>query len=157
MPRRQAHRLDRCERPSRVHPNAPGRPDHRGALGRRGETLALEHLRRLGYDLLERNHRRRCGEIDLIVQRRDVLVFVEVKTRLLPAASQPASRSAELASTPLLGLRAQQRRRIRRTAAAWLRERPGPPRAVDLRFDAIGIVLDRSARLVALDHVEGIA
>lgn len=116
------------------------------------------HLQALGYEPLARNHRRRCGEIDLIVHGHDTLVFVEVKTRLLPAgAGRSGDHAAQMASAPLLGLSPHQRRRIRRTAAAWLREQPARPRARDIRFDAVGIVLDRSARLIALDHVEGIA
>jgi len=39
--------------------------DHRRALGRYGEKLALEHLRARGFSLLARNYRTRRGEIDL--------------------------------------------------------------------------------------------
>lgn len=45
-----------------------------------GEDLAEEYLcGRLGYSLLERNHLRKWGEIDLIVTKEGVLHFVEVK------------------------------------------------------------------------------
>src|SRR5882672_4787710 len=56
-------------------------PDPRQALGRLGEQLALEHLERLGYSLVARNHRTRFGELDLIVTDGRALVFAEVKTR----------------------------------------------------------------------------
>ncbi len=51
--------------------------------GRRGEEAAYFHLRRLGYTMVARNFRSpRCrGEIDLIGWEKDVLCFVEVKTR----------------------------------------------------------------------------
>ncbi|MBZ5598934.1 MAG: YraN family protein [Acidobacteriia bacterium] len=51
--------------------------------GRRGEEAAYFYLRRLGYVMVARNFRspRRRGEIDLIGWDRDVLCFVEVKTR----------------------------------------------------------------------------
>ncbi len=51
--------------------------------GRRGEEAAYFHLRKLGYTMVARNFRSpRCrGEIDLIGWERDVLCFVEVKTR----------------------------------------------------------------------------
>lgn len=54
-------------------------------LGRWGEWVALRHLRRLGWDILARNWRGRRGEVDLIAQDGAFLVFVEVKTRRLPA------------------------------------------------------------------------
>src|ERR1700735_5357451 len=51
--------------------------------GRRGEEAAYFHLRKLGYTMVARNFRSpRCrGEIDLIGWEKDVLCFVEVKTR----------------------------------------------------------------------------
>jgi len=51
--------------------------------GRRGEEAAYFHLRRLGYTMVARNFRSpRCrGEIDLIGWDKDILCFVEVKTR----------------------------------------------------------------------------
>ena len=55
--------------------------DARRDLGRAGEQLALEHLERLGYALVARNHRTAHGELDLVVTDGEVLVFVEVKTR----------------------------------------------------------------------------
>ena len=55
--------------------------DPRHVLGRLGEQCALEHLQRLDYTLVARNHRTRFGEIDLIVRGERALVFVEVKTR----------------------------------------------------------------------------
>ena len=53
----------------------------RQGLGRTGERLAAEELTRQGYCILERNFRCSYGEIDLIAEEGDELVFVEVKTR----------------------------------------------------------------------------
>lgn len=50
-------------------------------LGRWGEALAADHLRRAGYQLLAANWRSRFGEIDLIAADREYLCFVEVKLR----------------------------------------------------------------------------
>ena len=51
--------------------------------GRRGEEDAYFYLRKLGYVIVARNYRspRRRGEIDLIGWDKDVLCFIEVKTR----------------------------------------------------------------------------
>ena len=49
--------------------------------GYEGEHLALLHLKRLGYRIICRNYRCPLGEIDIIAQHQDVLVFVEVKSR----------------------------------------------------------------------------
>jgi putative endonuclease len=52
-----------------------------GPIGSRGEDAASDAYRRRGYRIVARNWRCRLGEIDLIVERRGVLVFCEVKTR----------------------------------------------------------------------------
>jgi putative endonuclease len=53
----------------------------RQSLGRLGEYLAADALEKRGYCLLERNFRCQYGEIDLVAQEGEDLVFVEVKTR----------------------------------------------------------------------------
>ncbi len=130
------------------------RTDPRGALGRRGEELTLGHLLALGATLVARNHRTRAGEIDLIVRDRRSLVFVEVKTRRVRAGPSQVG-SGPPAEEPLLGIRAAQRRRLRRLAVAWLIDQTPSPAADELRFDAIGVLLDEHDRLVRLDHLEG--
>ena len=55
--------------------------DPRHALGKRGEDLACEALRRTGYEILARQFRTRRGEIGIIAGDGDTVVFVEVKTR----------------------------------------------------------------------------
>jgi putative endonuclease len=53
----------------------------RQLLGRKGEQMAAAALQERGYRIVEHNFRCRYGEIDLIAEERDDLVFVEVKTR----------------------------------------------------------------------------
>lgn len=50
-------------------------------IGNRGEDAALEFLLQKGYVLIARNYRYKRSEIDLIVQKENWLVFVEVKMR----------------------------------------------------------------------------
>ena len=129
--------------------------DPRRRLGARGERLAGEHLARRGYAILERNFRTRHGELDVVATRHPFLVFCEVKTRVVdgdPAGA--ASRPGPFG--PLTSVGARKRRRVRQMAREWLAaraERPGS-RPPELRFDAIGVTLDRSGRLVSLEHVE---
>ena len=50
-------------------------------LGAWGEALAAEYLRKNRYSIIAANYRCRLGEIDLIAENRNFLVFVEVKLR----------------------------------------------------------------------------
>jgi putative endonuclease len=55
--------------------------DRRKQTGRQGEEIAARYLEDNGYKLVQRNWRCKIGELDLIVEDDDVLVFVEVRTR----------------------------------------------------------------------------
>lgn len=117
-------------------------------LGKRGEDIACAHLERADYVLLERNGRcGRLGELDVVARHGRCLIFCEVKTRVDGTGAGPAG--------PLDAIGPAKQRRIRRLAAEWLRTRPplSPPPAW-IRFDAIGILLDRQGRLLSLDHIE---
>jgi putative endonuclease len=53
----------------------------RKPFGQHGEQLAVEHLQQQGYTVVGVNWRCNHGEIDVIAQHNDTLVFVEVRTR----------------------------------------------------------------------------
>ena len=50
-------------------------------LGKNGEELAIDFLRKKGYTIRDKNYRYLKAEVDVIAQKEDVLVAVEVKTR----------------------------------------------------------------------------
>ena len=98
--------------------------DRRRALGAAGEARAAAHLEASGYRILARNVRAGGVELDLVAQRGDTLVFVEVKTR-----TSDAFGGAEDA------VDARKQARLARGAAAWLREHAHGARRA--RFDVI--------------------
>ena len=53
----------------------------RRQMGNTGEDIALEYLTAQGYCLIQRNFTCKTGEIDLILQKGDILVFAEVRSR----------------------------------------------------------------------------
>jgi putative endonuclease len=121
------------------------RDRHSKAAGRRGEDLAAAHFERLGYRVLARNHRTRFGELDLVLAdpQERTIVFCEVKTRRLGSGGVWEN------------LHAAKRHQVRTMGAAWLAQVTDRPRAAELRFDAVGVTLDRDGALVRLDHLEG--
>ncbi len=58
--------------------------------GREGEKLAAEYLRKKGFIITERNYHSRYGEIDIIAENEEYILFVEVKTRSEGALVAPA-------------------------------------------------------------------
>lgn len=119
--------------------------DVRRFVGRRGEEVAAQHLRRRGFEIVERNYRTRWGELDLVAFDGDTLVFCEVKsTRLTPAGMRPFD-----------SLHQRKRAQVRAIARQWLSARGGQRYAARLRFDAIGVTFDASGDLAGLEHLEG--
>lgn len=73
----------------------------RQRLGRWGESIAADYLASKGYRLLDRNPRTAYGEVDLVMQDGDTVVFIEVKTRRttrygLPEAALTVHKRAHL-------------------------------------------------------------
>lgn len=93
--------------------------------GRWGESLAAAYLGKKHYSLVACNYSTRYGEIDLIVQNRKYLVFVEVKLR----------KSADFAEAMEFVDRKKQDR-LRATAALWLSQHET---ALQPRFDVVEI------------------
>lgn len=100
--------------------------------GRRAEDLAAEFLRAQGCEILERNYRRRLGELDLIARQGGVLVIAEVRTR---ASGKWGGAAASI------DRRKQQR--ITRAALQLLQQRADLAR-LPVRFDVL-VVSDLSA------------
>ncbi len=99
--------------------------------GERGEKMATAHLRQQGYKILTRRFRPRSGrgDIDLVAREKDVLVFVEVKTR-----------GSEQFGRPIDAVDEAKRHHLRRAALDYLR-RIGNPKLY-FRFDVVEVVLD---------------
>ncbi len=105
-------------------------PDPRRALGDRGEDAVAAWYEAAGYQVLDRNWRRREGELDLVVQRDRVLVFCEVKTR-----------RSDRFGAPVEAITREKLQRIRLLAAKWLEERRAVVR--ELRFDVASVMVTR--------------
>jgi putative endonuclease len=49
-------------------------------LGDEGENICAKHFVKHGYKILDRNYLRKCGEIDIIAEKDNIIHFIEVKT-----------------------------------------------------------------------------
>ncbi|HIT72241.1 YraN family protein [Tyzzerella sp. An114] len=58
-------------------------------IGSFGEDVTERQLLKKGYEILKRNFRKKCGEIDIIAKKDDTIAFVEVKTRINPVMGLP--------------------------------------------------------------------
>jgi len=102
----------------------------RRRLGTVGETLAARWYERDGFVVLARNWRCRTGELDLVVGRAELIVFVEVKLRSSLAFGHPAEAVTRV-----------KQQRIRSTAVQWLAATG--THSSELRFDVVAVTAGR--------------
>ena len=105
-------------------------PAHQ-CTGRRGEEDAYFYLRRRGYVIIARNYRspHSRGELDLVGWDREVLCFIEVKTRTTHDV-KPAEAAVDDAKQKELGLVAREFLRLVAPSCQW-------------RFDVVSVYYDR--------------
>lgn len=109
------------------------------SAGAAAEQLACHYLQQQGLKLLKRNFHSRRGEIDLIMQDKHSLVFVEVRARKT-AKFGSAAESVTL----------QKQQRIIATAQLYLQQHP---QHQPCRFDVITLTADAAhPEKAAIDH-----
>jgi len=115
------------------------RNDGKLLLGKEGERVAEQYLKKKGYKVVERNYRCAGGELDLIVLDRRVVVFVEVKTR-----------TGHGFGTPLEAVEFRKQRKMIQAAQFFLTAKRLHQR--DARFDVVGVSWPGGEPLV--EHIE---
>lgn len=118
-------------------------------IGVLGETLACTYLQRKGYRVIERNFQNKkgykYGEIDIIAIQGDVIVFVEVKTRLMKKGE---------VIIPEENISPSKLKNIEKIASTYLNVKK--LWSASYRFDALSILLDLTGRIAKVKHLEDI-
>ena len=107
--------------------------------GSLGESAAADYLRKKRYRIVGMNYACRYGEIDLIAETREHIVFVEVKSRKSAAFAE----AREFVT-------ASKQRRIAATAELWLQQNPTEKQP---RFDVIEVYRDEGV-VKSIHHIE---
>ncbi|AIQ75103.1 MULTISPECIES: YraN family protein [Paenibacillus] len=114
---------------------------NRKEKGTAAENGAVQYLSSSGYMILERNWRCRTGELDIIAEREDCIVVVEVR-----------SRSGELLQgTPEESVNARKINQVRNTTQVYLHMKGYEERRVS--FDVISVLLNDDLSLASLSHI----
>jgi putative endonuclease len=116
-------------------------PTPRTKLGTRGEELVRRLIQRKGYEILECNYRCRWGEVDIVAQDGDEVVFLEVRTR----------RSADY-GTPEESLIIAKLRRLLITAQHYLQQQGKGD--INWRIDLVSVHLEPGYRLQRIEHLK---
>jgi putative endonuclease len=114
--------------------------DPRKLFGQEGESAAEQYLRNKGYRILARNVRSSVGELDLVAEDGQVLVFVEVKARRTDAFGGAIHAVHQRKQEKLIQLAAQY------LARHHLKDRP-------CRFDVV-LLQGTNAEASRIEHIE---
>lgn len=119
-------------------PQQPNKPNI--ALGKKGEDIACSMLRRLGYNILDRNWQRRYGELDIVALDGETLVVVEVKTRIGTRYGLPEE-----------AVTSRKLRELINTTHYYKLSHEDLPDA--LRIDVVALILDEHGTVVYQNHI----
>lgn len=108
-------------------------------VGKKGEDLAYEYLKKKGYTILERNYRKQYSEIDIIALTPDkkIVVFVEVKAR-----------SSHAFGTPLEAITPWKIKLLLKTIALYISSHKNLPE--QQRIDAIAVTNE------VIEHIQNV-
>ncbi len=112
---------------------------HQKRLGEWGEAQARCYLEAIGYIFVDRNYRAPEDEIDLVMQDDDIVVFVEVKTRISNKFGAPEESVSKV-----------KRQRLQRAAWAFLQEHE--MLNASWRIDVVAIEASPNRTILRLDH-----
>ncbi|OHA11825.1 MAG: hypothetical protein A3H69_01570 [Candidatus Sungbacteria bacterium RIFCSPLOWO2_02_FULL_47_9] len=117
-------------------------------FGDTGELAAEKYLISSGYKILGRNYQiAHIGEIDIIGQKNDILIFFEVKTRdVTHETNFPIAFSISF----------KKRKRLRRICEIYVQENEKELRIKEWRVDAILISVNKESNESKLEHIENI-
>jgi putative endonuclease len=115
----------------------------RQQLGRLGEELARRRLEALGYVVLATNYRAKSGEIDLVAEHEDTLVFIEVRTRRGGGYGLPEE-----------SLSPKKRSNMVDAAQQYLEANEAEDR--QWRIDLVAVEMDPNGRLIRVDVLKNV-
>lgn len=119
-------------------------PSQKRKFGDIGERIAEEYLNSKGYKIIERNYQKPWGEIDLVSQKDNILVFCEVKTRDLKNVEH---------YLPEYSVNAPKRRKLQKVCEMYLAENRYPADQ-DWQIDVIAIAIDKYSKKTKINHIE---
>ena len=114
--------------------------------GNLGENIACDFLKKEGYAIIEKNYQKRIGEIDIVASKKDILHFIEVKTR--------SDSSLAIFGLPQDAVNEKKKRKIIRTALYYLQEE-NFPEDTSWQIDVIAITINwqrKKAKICFLEN-----
>lgn len=116
-------------------------PDEiRKDVGKGGEDIACQFLTRRGYKVIDRNYRRKWGEIDIIAEKGGTVRFIEVKA---VSREKMPDFSREMYNRPEELVHPTKLRKVARTASLYMEEKNDKR---EYQIDVVGVIMIKTSR-----------
>ena len=132
----------RTERKGVLRSERSSMPTLKRQLGDLGEEIAANYLKKLGYQILDRNYRKKCGELDIVTRFKKDIVFAEVKSQREGTKFFPAQNVTYF-----------KQQRLIRAARSWLLENKIPPEG-QWQIDVIVVKLNSDSGAPEIEHIK---
>jgi len=127
---------------------------HHINIGRIGENIATDYLSMKGYSIVERNFRRKAGEIDIIASKNRGIYFVEVKSVVLEKLELNNNKILN-SYRPEDNMHENKAKRLKRTIILYLSEHKYDD-DYEWQFDVITVEIDQKNKNVRINHIKDI-
>lgn len=114
-------------------------------FGQWAENYVAQYLESKGYVIIERNYQKKWGEIDIIAEKNNILIFVEVK----------ANKKELVGFEPESRVSPEKLRRINRTLQTYLAAKKYSPDQ-ERQIDIVSLTLDRNRGVAKIKHFKNI-
>lgn len=108
-------------------------------IGKWGEKKSSKYLKKKKYKILDKNYLTKYGELDIVAEKDNYIVFVEVKTR-----------KENSIYPPVMAVNYYKQQRLFKAAFLYLKEYPTTK---NIRFDIIEVI-HRDKKLVSINHIK---
>ena len=114
-------------------------------FGEWAENNVAQYLESKGYSVLERNYRKKWGEIDVVAKKEGIMIFVEVKANKKELAGfEPETRISP-----------EKLRRLNRVIQTYLASKKYPEDQ-DWQIDVVALTLDKDRGVAKIKHFKNI-
>ncbi|MCK5490518.1 MAG: YraN family protein [Candidatus Pacebacteria bacterium] len=120
-------------------------PSEKRKFGDLGEKIASNFLKRSKHKIVEINYLKRIGEIDIISKKKNILHFIEVKTR--------TQQSAEKYGLPEEAIASHKQKKIVKTAQYYLLENKYSD-DIQWQIDVIAITINENKTKAKINYIE---
>lgn len=114
-------------------------------FGAWAENYVAQYLNTRSYEIIERNYRKKWGEIDIIARKDGILIFVEVK----------ANKNNVAGFEPEQRVNREKLKRLNRAIQTYLAAKKYP-REQDWQIDIVSLTLDKNRGVVKIKHFKNI-